>query len=743
MPSPNLLERAPNGARHATWLPELIGFHGDFLRFAQRVGWPLLDLAMRLWLGQAYFVSGIVKLTNWQSALELAANEYPVSWMNPVAAAYTGVTIEIVGPVLLIIGLLVRPAAFAMLVLALVIQFNYQPFDSQLLWTALCGWYVVMGAGPLSLDNALKGLADSAIPLAEGILGMAAWVRRVVGPVYLLLLRLWIAMALATVPLASQLGTPPAVTDAAHLWLPWQSAPHASATLAITAAVLIGLGFATRYVTIALCLGIALASMMDLSLTANLYWILLLALLAVQGSGRWSLDALVGRSLRRRFPELDGKPAFELDGLPRVVIVGAGFGGLSCAAALARSRVAVTLIDRANHHLFQPLLYQVATASLSPGDVAAPVRPLVRDSFNTRVLLGTVTDIDTMSRHVMLGEKPVPYDYLVLATGATHSYFGRDDWAPFAPGLKRIEDATEIRRRLLTAFEKAEATDDEAERQALLTFLVVGGGPTGVELAGAIAELARFGMEKEFRRFDPASTRVLLVQSGPRVLPTFPESLSAIAKESLERLGVEVRLGGRVELIDADGVAVSGQRIASRTVLWAAGVAASPAARWLGTAADNAGRVKVEDDLTVAGLSDVYAVGDTAASLGWNGQPVPGLAPAAKQGGRYVARHISARINRETPPPPFVYQHLGSLATIGRKSAVVDFGRVKLWGAPAWWLWGLVHVGLLVGVRNRISTMVNWFWAYVTYGSAVRLITGSEPMRAGRTAAEASVKAQA
>jgi NADH dehydrogenase/putative oxidoreductase len=359
------------------------------------------------------------------------------------------------------------------------------------------------------------------------------------------------------------------------------------------------------------------------------------------------------------------------------------------------------------------------------------------------VLLGTVTAIDKTRRHVMLGEKPVPYDYLVLATGATHSYFGRDDWAPFAPGLKRIEDATEIRRRLLTAFEKAEATDDEAERQALLTFLVVGGGPTGVELAGAIAELARFGMEKEFRRFDPASTRVVLVQSGPRVLPTFPESLSAIAKESLERLGVEVRLGGRVELIDADGVAVSGQRIASRTVLWAAGVAASPAARWLGTAADNAGRVKVEDDLTVAGLPEVYAVGDTAASLGWNGQPVPGLAPAAKQGGRYVARHISARIDRETPPPPFVYRHLGSLATIGRKSAVVDFGTVKLWGAPAWWLWGLVHVGLLVGVRNRISTMVNWFWAYLTFGSAVRLITGSEPMPTSRTATAAPVMAQA
>jgi putative oxidoreductase len=733
---------AGRGTRHAAWLPRLLGRHGDLVRLAQRAGWPPLDLAIRIWLAHAYFVSGIIKLMNWQTALHLAANEYPVPWMTPVAAAYTGVTIEIVGPALLTVGLFTRPAAFAMLLLALVIQFSYQPFDSQLLWAAFCGWYLIIGPGPLSLDNALKGLADSAIPLAEHVLRLAEWVRRVLGPVYLLLVRLWIALALAALPLVARLGADRAIADAAQLWLPWQSAPYASATLAITAAVLIGLGFATRYVALALVLGTGAASMMDLSLTADLYWILLLALLAIQGGGRWSLDALVEGSLRRRFPELDGKPAFALDGLPRVVIVGAGFGGLSCAAALSRSRVAVTLIDRANHHLFQPLLYQVATASLSPSDVAAPVRPLLRDSFNTRVLFGTVTGIDTLSRHVLLGEKNVPYDYLVLATGATHSYFGRDDWAPFAPGLKRIEDATEIRRRLLTAFEKAEATDDELERKALLTFLVVGGGPTGVELAGAIAELARFGMEKEFRQFDPASTRVVLVQSGPRVLPTFPESLSAIAKASLERLGVDVRVGARVELIDADGVKVSGERIASRTVLWAAGVAASPAARWLGTTPDNAGRAKVGPDLTVTGLPEVYAVGDTAASLGWNGQPVPGLAPAAKQGGLYVASHITARVNGDRLPPPFVYRHLGSLATIGRKAAVVDFGRIRLWGAPAWWLWGLVHVGLLVGVRNRVSTMVNWFWAYLTFRSAVRLITGSEPMAAARAAPEAPVLAR-
>ena len=410
-----------------------------------------------------------------------------------------------------------------------------------------------------------------------------------------------------------------------------------------------------------------------------------------------------------------------------MVIVGAGFGGLTCAVALARSRVAVTIIDRANYHLFQPLLYQVATASLSPADIAAPIRPLVRDAFNTQVRFGTVTGIDPASRCVLLGEQVVPYDYLVLASGATHSYFGRDDWQPYAPGLKRVEDATEVRRRLLTAFERAESAEDEQERRALLTFLIVGGGPTGVELAGAIAELARFGMAKEFRSFDPASTRVILVQSAPRLLPTFPESLATHARDSLERLGVEVRLGSRVELIDGQGVEVSGERIAARTVLWAAGVVASPAARWLGAPADSAGRVKVEPDLTVAGMPGVYAIGDTAASQAWNGQPVPGLAPAAKQGGSYVARHIRARVDGTAVPAPFAYHHLGSLATIGRKSAVVDFGRVKLWGAPAWWLWGLVHVGLLVGVRNRISTMVNWFWSYLTFRSAVRLITGGDP----------------
>jgi NADH dehydrogenase/putative oxidoreductase len=289
-----------------------------------------------------------------------------------------------------------------------------------------------------------------------------------------------------------------------------------------------------------------------------------------------------------------------------------------------------------------------------------------------------------------------------------------------------VEDAVEIRRRLLSAFERAEAADDENERRRLLTFVVVGAGPTGVELAGAIAELARFGMEKDFRRYDPAVARVILVQAGPRVLPTFPETLSAQTRSALDRLGVEVLLNSRVERIDDDGVIVNGERIASRTVLWAAGVVASPAAKWLGAEADSAGRVKVEADLSVPGLQNVFVIGDTAASNGWNGQPVPGLAPAAKQGGEFVARLIGARVLGRRGPARFVYRHLGSLATIGRKAAVADFGFVRLRGAIAWWFWGAVHVALLVGLRNRFSVMLDWFWAYLTFRSGTRLITGGK-----------------
>jgi NADH dehydrogenase/putative oxidoreductase len=449
-----------------------------------------------------------------------------------------------------------------------------------------------------------------------------------------------------------------------------------------------------------------------------------LAILGIHSGGSISVDQAVLRLRDRFFPVTRSFGLNPLQELPRVVIVGAGFGGLRCAEGLRHVAASVTLIDRTNYHLFQPLLYQVATAALSPGDIATPARHIFRNFPSTRLLLGTVTGVDTHRQMVSTQIGELPYDYLVLATGATHSYFGKEEWAPFAPGLKRIEDALEIRRRILTAFERAEAASTDEDRNSLLTFLIVGGGPTGVELAGAIAELARYGLENDFRAFDPSRARVILVQAAPRLLPSFPERLAGIAQRSLEQLGVEVRLGARVDQIDAMGVAVDGKRIDARTVLWAAGVSASPAAVWLNAPADKAGRLIVDAELRVPGLANVFAIGDTVASKGWRGEFVPGLAPAAKQGGAYVAKQIRALIEAKGPLPEFRYRHFGSLATIGRKAAVADFGILKLSGAPAWWLWGIVHVGLMLEVRNRVATLINWFWAYLRFGGSIRLITG-------------------
>ena len=716
-------ERKPADSRIGSILPTIIALNADAFILLRRVCWPLLDLGFRIWLAQQFFVSGLIKATHWQTALDLAAHEYPVSWMSPTAAAYTGAAIEVIAPIFLASGLLTRYAATALLALSLVIQFSYQPFDSQLFWIALFGWYAVAGAGSMSLDQLLRrGLADSALPWVPRIIRISEAVRARFSPTYLSAIRIWLGITLLAVAFGhADLG----------LWLPVATLSAWAPWVAAIGGALMVLGLATRWVAVVLVFGSVVAPMMNIGLSADSFGTMVFAMIAILGAGPAALDRLIARSLARRYPQLDGKPSFAVDSAPRVVIIGGGFGGLSCASALRKARVSITLIDRGNFHLFQPLLYQVATAGLSPGDIAAPIRPLFRDAFNAHVLLGTVTGIDVEKRCVQIGASHVGYDYLVVATGATHSYFGKDQWRPFAPGLKRVEDATEIRRRLLTAFERAEATEDDNERAALLTFLIVGGGPTGVELAGAIAELARFGMEKEFRRFDPASARVLLVQSGPRILPSFPESLSTVAHRSLSRLGIEVLLDSRVDGIDAEGVSVSGKRIAARTVLWAAGVMASKAAQWLGVPTDNAGRVKVDQHLNAEGQSSVWVIGDTAASNAWAGKPVPGLAPAAKQGGQYVAGVIRAQVEGRTPPPPFVYRHLGSLATIGRKSAVADFGWIKIWGAPAWWLWGIIHVGFLVGLRNRVATMVNWFWAYLTFGGGIRLITGAESIPAG------------
>ena len=409
--------------------------------------------------------------------------------------------------------------------------------------------------------------------------------------------------------------------------------------------------------------------------------------------------------------------------MTRVVVIGAGFAGLTAAKKLVRHQVAVTLIDQRNHHLFQPLLYQVATAGLSPADIATPIRGMFGDQPNIRVLLGRVTAIDTVSRAVVAGGHWVPYDTLVVATGARHAYFGHDAWEASAPGLKQIEDATGIRRRILIAFERAEATEMPAARRRLLTFAVIGAGPTGVELAGAIAELARFALAKDFRAIDPRDARVILIEAGKRVLPSFPDDLSDKALNALAKLGVEVRLGTAVTDCTTDGVMIGNEFIAAATVLWAAGVMASPAATWLDAAHDRAGRVVVGPDLTLPGHPEVFVIGDTATVNGADGRPLPGIAPVAKQQGAYVSRAIVARMAGKAIGP-FRYRHLGSMATIGRGHAVADFGWLRLTGRLAWLLWGLVHIAFLIGFRNRIAVLLDWLWAYVTFKRGARLITG-------------------
>ncbi len=409
---------------------------------------------------------------------------------------------------------------------------------------------------------------------------------------------------------------------------------------------------------------------------------------------------------------------------PHIVIVGAGFGGLSAAVHLAGAAADVTIIDRRNYHLFQPLLYQVATAGLSPAQIASPIRAILRRAPNVRVILGRVTGIDTHRRRVKVEDREVTYDYLVLATGARHSYFGRDDWEGVAPGLKKIDDATGIRRRILTAFESAEATESVDKRRRLLTFAVVGGGPTGVEMAGAIAELARVALRHDFRNIDPREARVVLIEGGPRVLATFPPKLSQAARKSLERLGVEVRLGTPVTQCDADGVTIGSERLDSATIIWAAGVTASSAAQWLGTEKDRIGRVMVGPDLSLPGHPEIFVIGDTAHVLGRDGRPLPGLAPVAKQQGAYVARLLRTRLAGRPSPVPFRYRNWGTLATIGRRAAVADFGWLKLDGTLAWLLWGAVHISFLIGFRNRLVVILDWLWSYVTFQSGARLITG-------------------
>jgi len=412
---------------------------------------------------------------------------------------------------------------------------------------------------------------------------------------------------------------------------------------------------------------------------------------------------------------------------PHVLIVGGGFGGLEAARHLASGPLRITLLDKRNHHLFQPLLYQVATASLAPSEIAWPVRSLLRRHKNVTTLLGAASGVDTAGKAVLLedGER-VSYDTLILATGARHAYFGHDEWEPYAPGLKTLEDATTIRRQILCAFELAEWELDADERRRLLTFAIIGAGPTGVELAGTIAELAHETLRGDFRNIDTSEVKVVLVEAGPRILSAFTEDLSTYADKALSRLGVEVRTGQAVCECTAKGIALGGEFLPAATVLWAAGVAASPAAEWLKVPADRAGRIVVEADLTVPGFADVFAIGDTAHVAMGDGRTVPGIAPAAKQEGRYVAGVIRARLERKPAPPPFAYRNEGNLATIGKRAAIVDLGWIRLKGRLAWWTWGIAHVYFLIGLRNRLAVALSWLWIYSTGQRSARLITKTD-----------------
>lgn len=665
---------------------------------------PWLLLLVRVWFGQVVFVHQIMTMAMISHAEPLSSGLHVPSGLDA--------TVHSIVPLLLTIGLLTRPVALVLFAETIVTSHGPLAVGAQVAKLALLAWLVVGGAGSVSLDNLLgRGLSWVPLRAARFMRKFYISLERYLSPLLLCIVRAGLAISLVGVALprspwtlSEMLGT--AGTPIVHaVWF--------AALLAFALA----LGCATRFTALMIAVMVPVTGI-AMSTDDRLAVLFLLLVLVTAGGGTFSLDWLVYRWMLRE-PQRDD---FTTD-LPQVVIVGGGFGGVAAAQALCNARCRITLVDRRNHHLFQPLLYQVATAALSPAEIATPIRSLFRLQRNVQIRLGQVTGVDEIAREIQIGDARVKFDYLVLATGARHSYFGKDSWAPFAPGLKSIEDATAVRSRLLRAFEEAESAVNEAERAAWLTFVIIGGGPTGIEMAGAIAELARHGMAEEYRAIDPAIARVILLQSGPRILPTFTPMLSRSAERALHALGVEVRLDTRVQEVDSDGVDIGGERIAARTVLWAAGVAASPAAQWLKRTADPSGRVAVAGDLSVPGLERIFAIGDTALCQGLHGIAVPGLAPAAKQQGRYVARVIAASLTGRRTPPPFRYRHFGSLATIGRQAAVAEIGKLRLWGAPAWWFWGAAHVAFLAGGRNRVIVILDWLWAYLTYRRSTRLIT--------------------
>ncbi len=681
---------------------------------------PVFDLLVRLFVAQAIFRSGVVKLSDWDTALSLARFEYPVAWMAPETAAVIGVTIEIVAPILLLIGLLTREAALAILMLLVVSQVEYVPTDLNLWLIAILGWFVLRGAKGFSFDRAVAGgLSGSALPFADPIMRFFEYLTDKAALAWLLIIRIWLAVTLLVVAGMTSMTE-------AELFLPVKSFAGIDPIIAIGLALLLVVGMVIPLTGFALIVALSTLAVMGLHPDLTLYPMLLFGLMIIFGAGYLSVDRMISNWLEHNIL-FDRKYEDVPEHWPHIVVAGAGFGGLACVAKLKNLPVRITLVDRHNYHLFQPLLYQIATAALSPADVATPIRGLFRNDGNVRVLLGEVSSVDSKTKTLTYGQNSLDYDHLVLATGASHSYFGKDEWAPYAPGLKTIEDGVSVRAHVLRAFERAESSNDPERVKRLLTFVIVGAGPTGVELAGAIAELAHQGLKDEFSRIDPAQAQIILVQSGDRILPAFPEDLSAHAAASLGNLGVDIRLKSRVTDIAADRVKIGDDvEIATETVLWAAGVIASPAGKWLDAETDRAGRVAVDDYLRIAGHENVFAIGDTAGSNAWEGNPVPGLAPAAKQAGVYVANYIQKQLLDDKQIAPFQYKHQGSLATIGRKSAVADFGFMKLHGALAWWLWGAVHVGFLSGMRNRIAVLVNWIWSYFTLQLGIRLITGKD-----------------
>ena len=663
---------------------------GGWVRAAGQVAYAGVLLVARIWLAQAAFVHGLMAMMQAEGFSRLPPA--PDTLLQGVL------------PILLTAGLLTRPVA-----LVLLLGLGQTGIEQDLISprSLLLIWLVAQGAGPLSVDYLLRiGLRRVPVLLVRAVGQLYDAIERSTSDILPFATRLALAVFLAA---GSGAALGPQFIFSDLLTVPWW--------LILLGSCLVS-GLVTRLVAVALWV---LWPLMPLPAPGQTAVSVLLLLIASRGAGRLSLDWAMVQALGKAH----SRPEQVTESSPHVVVVGGGFGGIATVRTLSRTSCRITLIDRRNHHLFQPLLYQVATAALSPADIAAPIRSILRGQKNVSVRLATVTGVDVPTKHVLVGEERIPFDFLVLATGAEHSYFGRNDWSSFAPGLKSVEDAISMRGRLLRAFEQAESQIDPEKQRAWLTFVIVGGGPTGVELAGALTELAKTGMDMEYRRIDPAQARVVLVQSAPRVLPTFSPKSSEEAARALAALGVEVITGAKVTSIDPEGVHVDDVRIAARTTFWAAGVAASPAAKWLGQTGDRAGRIIVGPDLSVTDCPGVFAIGDTAASDGWAGKPVPGLAPAAKQQGHYVAHVIATALACRPTPPPFAYKHFGNLATIGRLSAVAELHSLRLWGAPAWWFWGLAHILFLGGGRNRAAVALNWLWAYVTYRRSTRLITGS------------------